>query len=317
MEPPRVALLRSGITELSACYSAILLNYRHAGDTIACAESLLAGVAPPRRVIICDNGSADGSLATLERWAQARPEGAALLTRDQAEQGRIPEGARILLVDNAANLGYAGGNNVGLRLFLKDDAPYAWVLNNDTLVDPRAGQALLEHMGAHPRAGLCGALTRYLESPEIVQCYGGGRYNMLLGLGRLYGDGDRLPLGAAPREDRPLGYVNGASVFVRRKFLQGVGLMEEAYFLYCEEIDWALRARGRWELTWCPAAQVLHREGLSTGVSNRRGGRRTLRQTWMLTRSRLLLARRFAPWALPTVAAAQAARALLKAVLPG
>jgi GT2 family glycosyltransferase len=299
-------------------YWAILLNYRHWADTAACADSLFVGSLPPERLIICDNGSEDGSLAALERWAQERTEPVLSLMRSQAESlpdiSEFPQ--RTILIDNQANLGYAGGNNVGLRLFLKGDARYAWVLNNDTLVAVGAGEALLQHMDARPPAGLCGALTRYMESPDVVQCYGGGSYNMLFGLGHLHGDGDRLPQGSSPNWTRPLGYINGASTFVRREFLETVGFMEEAYFLYCEEIDWALRAKGRWELTWCPQAEVFHKDGLSTGVSNQRGRRRSLRQIYALTRSRLLLAMKFTPWALPTVLAAQAARTLIKAFLP-
>lgn len=77
--------------------------------------------------------------------------------------------------------------------------------------------------------------------------------------------------------------------------------MAEEYFLYCEELDWAYRARGRFELGFEPQAEVLHREGLSTGVSNHRGLRRGPRMSLALLRSRLLLTWKFHPLALPTV----------------
>ncbi len=305
-------------------YSVLILNYNHWRDTQACVESVLSSDVRPRQVVVCDNGSSDGSLAHLVQWVDhygVRPLSRRLLTRTEAETGPAGEehpAEDILLVDNGANLGYAGGNNVGLRLLLRSGAPFVWLLNNDTLVAPGAAQALLQYMRGHPRCGLCGALTRYLDDPEIVQCYGGGWYDTVWALGGLHGDGDRLPRGAAGPEHGPteLGYVNGASVFARRAFLLDVGLMDEAYFLYCEEWDWAERAKGRWTLGWAPEAEVLHREGLSTGVSNRRGLGRSARSAWRLARSRLLFTWKFRPWALPTALAGQFF-ALSKKVLPG
>lgn len=293
-------------------YWAIVLNYRHWRDTIRCAESLLACHEPPERLILCDNGSGDGSLDELGRWAESFPGAGGLtrLTRAQAESGALPESARVVLVDTGANLGYAGGNNVGLRLALAagdPPVPFVWILNNDTTVFPESPAALLDHMAASPWCGLCGALTRYMDDPEVVQCLGGGWHNPLWGRGGLYGDGLRLPLGARPPESpRALGYVNGASVLARREFLLDVGLMEEAYFLYCEELDWAARAgRAGWGLCWAPAAQVLHAEGLSTGVSNRRGLGQGARRALTLVRSRLLYTWKHHPLSLPTVLAGQ------------
>lgn len=228
------------------------------------------------------------------------------MTWAQAESEVLLGNERIIIIDAGANLGYAGGNNVGLRLALSACAPFVWILNNDTSVFPHAASALLNHMERHARCGLCGTLTRYMDDPEIVQCLGGGWYTPVWGRGGLYGDGDRLALDDMP-ESSPerLDYVNGASVFVRREFLLEIGLMEEAYFLYCEEIDWAARAFGKWELCWTPEAQVLHADGLSTGVSNRRGQGHNIRRAYTLFRSRLLYTMKFHPFFLPTVLAGQ------------
>ncbi|MES9996758.1 glycosyltransferase [Desulfovibrio aminophilus] len=296
---------------MSRSYWALVLNYGRWRETIRCAESLLASVESPERLILCDNGSGDDSLEALARWAEedSRRGGLRRFSRAQAEAGALSGDERIVLIDTGANLGYAGGNNVGLRLGLASGAPHVWLLNNDTTVFPDAASALLDHMAARERCGLCGALTRYMDDPEVVQCLGGGWFAPLWGRGGLHGDGLRLPLGAEP-PDPPerLDYVNGASVFIRREFLLDVGLMEEAYFLYCEELDWAARAarsRGRWELCWSPRAQVLHAEGLSTGVSNRRGKGRGLRQALTLLRSRLLYTWKFHPLCLPMALAGQ------------
>lgn len=288
----------------SSSYSALILNFGYWRDTAACAESLLASQVPPERIVICDNGSPDGSLEKLACWAVSSGVSLLNLNRDQAlawkREMPLPEG--VILVANKANMGYAAGNNTGLTLLMRGGAGYIWILNNDTLVAPEAADALLRHMHEHGRCGLLGTLTRYLDNPEAIQCLGGGWYSPWWGLSGLYGEGIALPQGQRPPQlQGPLDYVNGASVFVRRELLEQVGLMSEDYFLYCEELDWALRARGRFELGFEPQAEVLHREGLSTGVSHRRGLRRSLRMSLTLLRSRLLLTYKFYPLALPTV----------------
>lgn len=285
-------------------YWALVLNYKHWCETVRCAESLLSSQEPPERLVICENGSTDGSLGELERWAQgySRTGGLLRLSRAQAESDAGLGAGRVILIDIAANLGYAGGNNVGLRLALAVGAPFVWILNNDTSVLPTAATALLDHMERHDQCGLCGALTRYMDEPEVVQCLGGGWYDPFWGRGGLHGEGMRLALGDMPEcPPARLSYVNGASVFVRRGFLQEVGLMEESYFLYCEELDWAARALGKWELCWAPGAQVLHAEGLSTGVSNRRGLGHGVRRAYTLLRSRFLYTLKFHPFCLPTM----------------
>ncbi len=288
-----------------------------------CLESILDSLVRPDCIIVCDNGSPNDSMLQLRLWAERAVRDNKLhswleLKADQAEAVSVGDGgpaAELLLVKNERNLGYAGGNNVGLRLFLHLATPFIWLLNNDTLVRPESAGALLEHMREQPRCGLCGALTRYLDSPEIVQCLGGGWHRPIWGRGGLYGEGLCLPPGQPPPPlPGPLDYVNGASVFIRREFLEQVGLMEEAYFLYCEELDWAERARGRWELGWEAGAEILHREGVSTGLSNRRGFGLSLRALMRLVRSRLLFTWKFHPWALPTVILGQTA-AIVRKVL--
>lgn len=293
---------------MSRRYWALVLNYKHWRETTRCAESLLSGQEPPERLVICENGSADGSLEELERWAlgHSRAGGLLRLTRVQAESGAVPSAERVILINIAANLGYAGGNNVGLHLALAAEVPFVWILNNDTTVFPDAATALLDHMERHGRCGLCGALTRYMDDPEVVQCLGGGWYDPIWGRGGLHGDGMRLALGDMPEHPpAQLGYVNGASVFARREFLSEVGLMEDAYFLYCEELDWAERALGKWDLCWAPGAQILHAEGLSTGVSNRRGLGHGARRAYTLLYSRLLYTLKFHPFCLPTILVGQ------------
>ncbi len=287
-------------------YAVVLLNYKNAQVTLDCALSVLAQSPAPRHLILCDNASRDGSLEAITSWAQPYApwvtSRSALAAGDSCSTSPPP----VIVVDNEDNLGYAGGNNVGINLALALGCDHVWILNNDTIVQPGAARYLLEHMQADPACGICGALTRYLFDPQVVQCHGGGVYNKWLGTVALQGEGERLPLDAARVPDNfRLDYVNGASVFVSRSFLETVGPMDERYFLYCEELDWAYRARGLFALGYEPRAVVLHMEGLSTGASKRRGLKRSLLSSLMLLRSKALLTVKFFPYALPSLFLAQ------------
>lgn len=236
--------------------------------------------------------------------------------------------ARLLLMQTGANLGFAGGNNVGLRYALaQDDCDFAWILNNDTVVQPDALSCLLQRMAERPDAGICGSTLLYYDDPSKVQAWGGSVYNKWVARGGHLGklaDAGRLP---APDEvEERMAYVVGASMLVRRSFLEQVGLMSEQYFLTFEEIDWATRARGRFELAYAPSSIVYHREGSATGAHRAASNRSALTEFYA-SRNRILFTRTFHPLAIPSVLAAIGLSALhrlstlrwknLRAVLSG
>jgi len=95
-------------------------------------------------------------------------------------------------------------------------------------------------------------------------------------------------------------YVNGAAMLASRAFLEKIGLMEESYFLYFEELDWAMRAKGRFKLGYARESVIYHKEGSSIG-SNADRLKRSLLSDKYLSRSRVLFTKRFLPWAIPSV----------------
>lgn len=296
---------------------AIVLNWNGWQDTIRCLQSLMALDHPALRIVVCDNGSVDDSLARIKQWARDGLPGQAFsrqagtantvlegevaalteLERQQAVQGGSPEDTRFVLIRNGVNLGYAGGNNVGLRYAMaRDDFDYVWLLNNDTVVHPDALRALITHMRARPDAGLCGATLIDFDIPDRIQARGGARFNPWLGTHRALGAGERSDRRAPPQLEKELDYIIGASVFVSRRWLYEIGLLCEAYFLYFEEIDWAMRGRGRLALTYAPNAIVYHKRGATIGRPARN------READLLAlRNRLRFTWRICPWALPTV----------------
>jgi GT2 family glycosyltransferase len=178
-----------------------------------------------------------------------------------------------------------------------------WLLNNDTVVAPDTAAALLTEMDATPGIGMCGTTVLYYWRPAIIQALNGLRYNPLRGTAAAIGGGQPAD---APYDKRAVAaatdFVLGASLAVSRSFLETIGLMEESYFLYFEELDWATRnerlGTNRFTTAFADQARVWHKEGGSIGSSSVKGQRSAFSDYW-LTRSRLGYVRRFSPWLLP------------------
>ena len=250
----------------------VLVNWNGWRDTVACLSSLLPTLTPGSKVLVCDNASSDESLSHIGNWAQEStgPESWRSHTRSTAQQGGNVDDPQLILIDTQANLGFAGGNNVGIRYALAQGFDYIWLLNNDTVVDKHAAAELLQRMMADTRIGMCGSTIFYHDRPNTVQCLGGSRFDVRSAVGAPIGFGPKPnPLPSIQEVERQLGHISGASMMVSRPFLEAVGLMEESYFLYFEEIDWAIRAEGMFTLGWAPLSYVWHKEGASIGSSHR------------------------------------------------
>lgn len=298
----------------------ILVNWNGWQDTIACIQSCLLLDYPAYRIVVCDNGSRDESLKRIAAWARGEtkvaidpdgpvpmslsrlPYGVALLDREAAEAGKDDEGAELVLVDTGANLGFAGGNNVGLRWALARGLDHAWLLNNDTVVAADALKHLVDAAVADPHIGLIGSTMIEYHRPTILQAYAGainvrtfrGRH---LGMGRR-ADAVEAAVAADPLRTDEILYPIGASMLATGPFLRAVGLMEEDYFLYYEEADWVLRARGSFRVGLARLSRVYHKVGASAGSTPQGTSSRSV---GFLYRSRLLAARRFASKQLPRV----------------
>lgn len=309
----------------------LLLNWQGWELTLECMESLLRQDYPDFQVILCDNGSADDSVERFRAWArgdQPSPvsgEGAlaelvtppvakpvALVEHDRAaaEAGGSPgdADARVLLFHTGANLGFAGGNNVGLRYALaRADAAYVWVLNNDTVVAPDALSRMVLEAESNPAVGMVGSKLLYFDAPDVIQAAAGGRLMRWNGMTRLVGGGER----DRGQWDRPveLDYVHGASLLASTKMCVEVGLFDEAYFAYSEEVDWAIRAReAGWTLSYAPAARVWHKENRTIGV-------KSARQDYHSVKSAMILVSKFYPKLFPLMVAYSVYRSLLPKVV--
>lgn len=178
------------------------------------------------------------------------------------------------LIVTEKNLGFAAGNNIGLRAAR---GHYILFLNPDTLVHDGALDILLDWMESHPRAGACGPKMTYPDgklqaSSRSFPSFGAGLFRNTI-LGRLWPNNpwSRSYLMEEARNDQPsqADWLSGSALLVRREALDEItdanGAWDEKYFMYCEDVDicWRLKARG-WERWYVPAAHITHRIGASS-----------------------------------------------------
>jgi hypothetical protein len=274
--------------QLNVCI--IILNWNGWRDTIECLESVFRLNHRRFDVALCDNASSDGSLEKIRDWA----EGKIPVGFDSAPQG----GRGLALIQTGSNLGFAGGNNVGIRHALeRGDYDYVWLLNNDTIVDPDALSAMLRMVHSNPMLGVCGSLLRSYAPPHEILTAGGRKYSRWSGRTR------RLTDIATPQISTWPGapdYIEGASMLIRRRCIEQIGLLDERYFLYSEEIDYVVRAQPAFHFGYAPDSVVYHKEGGSIGTAALRKNRSTL-QEFYLARNRLLFTWWHCPWFWPSV----------------
>ena len=304
----------------------VVLNYNGWPDTIELLESLFRLNYPDYQVIVVDNCSTDDSVNLIRRWADGamdyRNGGDGTLNRLTRPPVRKPvpytlreictgqdyhalmstDQCALVLLRNYKNALYAGGNNVGLKYALATDRyQYYWLLNNDTSVEPDALDHLVDKMEADEKIGLCGSVLLYYFRPEIIQAVG-GRYNKWLGTSGHNGEFHQWPQAVDSTRSLPLHYLPGASVLTSGSFLKSVGLLSEEFGMYCEDLDWGIRARGRFTLALAEKSIVYHKEGASTGGSNLKGEKSRLADFYGI-RSRIRITKKHFPFALPLVLA--------------
>ena len=212
---------------------AVVLNWNGSDDTPRALESL-QGI----ETICVDNGSTDGSDAEIER--------------------HFPD---VALIRNGANLGFAGGVNIGIVRALELGADWVLLVNNDAVADPGIGEALDRAAAARPDAGIL-ACKILFEDGETVM-YAGASFNASFGY-----SGRRDRYGEPDRFDtlRDVTRADGAGLAVSRAAVERVGLFDESLFAYVEDVDLSLRvwAAGL-AVVFVPDAVVRHKGSASTG----------------------------------------------------
>lgn len=238
----------------------VLLNFRTADMTLKSLEAALretAGIAGS--ITVVDNDSGDGSYEKIRD---------AVLSRGWDDRVRV--------VQSGHNGGFGAGNNVAIRLGLPDgSAPdFVYLLNSDAFPEPGSVQILLDAMLAHPECGFSGGYTfgehhNYHNTAfrfpgilsEFESAAGTGPISLLLR--------KHVVAMPEPAESMAVDWLAGASLLIRRKALDDIGLFDERFFLYFEETDLCLRARrAGWGARYVKESRIMHIGSVSTGMNH-------------------------------------------------
>jgi GT2 family glycosyltransferase len=250
----------------------VILNWNGWQDTVDCLNSLLNSDNDNIKIVICDNGSSDNSIEEINNWCSAEYDiGVANISAGETNGNASAASSTITLIYNQDNLGFAAGNNTGLRYALaQQDMSHVWLLNNDTEVAPECLSAMLTRLENFSKPAICGSRIMFHEDIAIVQALGGNTFNKYTGIaGQSLG---RFGQENSPRDTKKIegtiDYLSGCSILLPRSFLETIGLMDEQYFLYYEEIDWAVRANKQFANIYADDAVVYHKEGASIGSAS-------------------------------------------------
>lgn len=291
----------------------ILVNWRGWRDTLLALETLFGGDYERFDAVVVDNDSGDGSVEHILAWARGHqaaelPDQISGKVRMRPEQGAIAHALfqeselptalmphRLTVIQAARNGGFAAGNNLALKYLLKQGTyGYFWLLNNDAYPAPDALSHLVARAEAGPDIGMVGSTLIYAGRPNTIQALGGAEYQPASGRGFHIGDESSVArLSAVDIADieRRMSYIVGASMLVSTCFIERIGLMEEGYFLYFEEIDWAERGKPNFKLGYAKRSMVYHKAGGTTQASSRSSAL----AAYYIARNRLLFTRHFHP----------------------
>lgn len=258
--------------------SVILVNWNGWRDTLLCLQSLMAMHVAPAQIIVCDNGSTDGSLDVLRAWAAGRvsawvaPSHAGRPSVEVSARPRLvdvgcsaPAGAvgpQLVLVDVGANLGFGGGNNVGMSYVREHTtSDYVWLLNNDTTVAPDALERLLARVGGTATRVLASSRVVYMQRPTVAW-FEGGIFDSVTARAR------HVSTQAFDRS--ATGFLSGCALLIGRSAWECIGLLDaERFFMYGEDIDYSLRARAAGiPLVLVEDSIVLHAVSASSQVAS-------------------------------------------------
>jgi hypothetical protein len=235
--------------------SIVIVNYNTERLLKDCLRSVYAGAnGTPFDIWVADNNSRDNSVPMVKSQFPA-----------------------VKVVENRANVGFSRANNAVISQTCAD---YVLLLNPDTLIIEDAIERVVKFMNEHPQVGIAGcrvlnrdgtlqlACRRSIPTPKVA-------FYRLSGLSRLFPQSRVMAkynlTYESPDEIQEVDAVSGAFLMIRRKVVQDIGLLDERFFMYGEELDWCLRAkRAGWSIVYYPAAQIIHYKGESTKYNSRK-----------------------------------------------
>jgi GT2 family glycosyltransferase len=243
----------------------IVVSWNGKKDTLECLASLQQLTYQNARIVVVDNASSDG---TGDAICSAFP---------NAE-----------LIVNTSNLRFAGGNNVGIRRSLERGAEYVLMLNNDTVVDPEFLSRLVEAAEGNKQVGIVGPKIYYFDDPKCIWFAGG---SIKWWRGRVTHIGIREEDNGRYDATTEVDYITGCCLLIKRKVIETIGMLDERYYIYGEDVDLCIRAlRSGYKSIYVPSSRVWHKLSASTK------GHLSWFKNWNKLKSQLRLMARYARW---------------------
>lgn len=224
--------------------SIILINYNGNKDTLDCVESIKKSDYENYNIIVVDNASKKENYINLK------------VSLNHYE--------KVKLLRSDENLGFSGGNNLGIKYSLdKMASDYILLLNNDTLIKENTVSELVSLAEANKNCGICGAKIYFY--PEVSKIwYAGGKFNKRKLLNVHLGENE-IDLGKYD-EIKKVDFITGCTMLIKKEVIEVVGLLPEEYFMYFEDADYSLRVREKgYSLYYNPNAIVYHKISASSG----------------------------------------------------
>jgi hypothetical protein len=221
--------------------SIIILNWNGKDDTIECIKSIKRNNYKNYEITVVDNGSEDGSVSEIRKYFLD---------------------SEVNIIENKRNLGFAGGNNVGIRYAIKGSADYILLINNDTTVDEDFLRELVKAGELDNKAGILGPKICFYGEPKRIW-FAGGKVNWLKN------KGTHIGLDEIDQEQynnkKEVDYLTGCCLLIKREVVKKIGDLSEDYFLYYEDTDFSLRTRkAGYKCLYVPKSTIYHKVSRST-----------------------------------------------------
>ncbi|WP_434640805.1 glycosyltransferase family 2 protein [Thermoanaerobacterium thermosaccharolyticum] len=216
----------------------ILINYNGYKDTIECVRSIEKITYKNYKIVIIDNASTDNSIDILRQTLK-----------------------NYKIIQNDKNLGFAGGNNVGIRYALENGAEYILLLNNDTVVDKDFLSYLIKGFSVKENVGMVGGKIYYYDKPDKIW-YAGGKFNKLRARGVHFTLDNNI-------DYKEVKFITGCLQLISADAIKKVGLMKEGYFLYYEDVDYCFRfIKKGYKLIYSRNSIIYHKCGGSANYKS-------------------------------------------------
>ena len=220
----------------------IILNWNGADDSIECMDSLLAQKPSAPSLIVVDNNSSDNSVKRFKQYKKAHSK------------------ADIIIIENDKNIGFAGGINTGIKYAIKNNIEHVGILNPDATADKYWLENLTTELENNPKAGLAAGLLVTSDGKKIDSS---GDFYSTWGLA--FPRNRDNPISKAPTKPQNVFGATGGSVLYRTYLFEDIGLFDEDFFMYYEDVDISFRAQLRgYKVRYTPKALAYHKRGEST-----------------------------------------------------